>query len=177
MNSIKVSGELQRISAVKRPTVAVVGLESVGKSSLLSAIVYLGGFCGGGSGVARAFYLSVLAITTLVYLRFITLSLLRQVQNKILLPSMGYLHPPQLSAVFREIVQSLRDFIAMALPIFIGICMVAGVLSGALALYVHLFAPAMGALCSLYCLVGCTLYFFHKLIYYLICKLLNENSP
>ena len=90
-------------------------------------------------------YLAVLAITTLVYLRLTTPPVILQAQNKILLPALGHLHPPQLSAVFREIVQSLRDFAFMALPIFIGICVIAGLLqwSGALALLVRSFAPVM----------------------------------
>ncbi len=90
-------------------------------------------------------YLAVLAVTTLIYLRLTTPVALRRAQNKMLLPPLGNLRPPDWKAVGREAVQSLRDFAKMALPIFIGICVVAGLLqwSGALAWLTRLLAPVM----------------------------------
>ena len=64
------------------------------------------------------------------------------------LPALGNLRLPQGKAVLREIVQSLRDFAVMALPIFIGICFLAGLLqwSGALSAWLtRLLAPVMTA--------------------------------
>ena len=90
-------------------------------------------------------YLAVLAITTLVYLRITTPEALRRAQNKMLLPALGNLHPPDWKAVLRETLQSLRDFALMALPIFVGICVAAGLLqwTGALAGLTKLLAPVM----------------------------------
>lgn len=90
-------------------------------------------------------YLAVLAVTTLVYLRLTTPRVLRQAQNKMLLPALGNLRAPDWKAVLRESLQSLRDFAVMALPIFIGICVVAGLLqwSGLLAWMTRLLAPVM----------------------------------
>lgn len=90
-------------------------------------------------------YLAVLAVTTLVYLRLTTPKLLRHAQNKMLLPALGNLRRPDWRSVLRESLQSLRDFAVMALPIFIGICVVAGLLqwSGLLAWMTRLLAPVM----------------------------------
>ncbi|MEM8550054.1 MAG: nucleoside recognition domain-containing protein [Verrucomicrobiota bacterium] len=90
-------------------------------------------------------YLAVLAFTTLVYLRLTTPAALRRAQNNMMLPALGNLQAPDWKAVVREVVQSLRDFTMMALPIFIGICVVAGLLqwSGALAWSTRLLKPVM----------------------------------
>ncbi|WOO39904.1 nucleoside recognition domain-containing protein [Rubellicoccus peritrichatus] len=92
-------------------------------------------------------YLVVLALTTLLYLRATTPLALRQAQNKQLLPALGNLRPPDWGAVLRETIQSLRDFVIMALPIFIVICFAAGLLqwSGALAWLTHFLTPVMAA--------------------------------
>ena len=52
---------------------------------------------------------------------------------------------PEWKAVLREVVQSLRDFMFLALPIFVGICVVAGLLqwSGVLEWLMRLLAPVM----------------------------------
>ena len=90
-------------------------------------------------------YLAVLAITTLLYLRLTIPPELRLAQSKVLLPTLGNLSPPNWGAVFREAIQSLRDFTFMAFPIFIGICVVAGLLqwSGTLDWFTRLLAPVM----------------------------------
>ncbi|MGE9291935.1 MAG: nucleoside recognition domain-containing protein, partial [Puniceicoccales bacterium] len=70
---------------------------------------------------------------------------LRLAHNKMLLPALGNLRSPDLRSVVRESLQSLRDFSVMALPIFIGICVLAGLLqwSGALEWLTHRLAPVM----------------------------------
>lgn len=92
-------------------------------------------------------YLAVLAVTTLVYLRLTTPSVLRQAQNKVLIPALGNLRLPDWKAVLCESLQSLRDFANMALPIFVVICVIAGLLqwSGALTWLISLLAPVMAA--------------------------------
>lgn len=90
-------------------------------------------------------YLATLAVTTLVYLRLTIPAHHRQAQNKMLLPALGHLRSPDWKAVVRESVQSLRDFAFMALPIFIGICVVAGLMewSGILKGLTEIMGPAM----------------------------------
>ncbi|MEM9444704.1 MAG: nucleoside recognition domain-containing protein [Verrucomicrobiota bacterium] len=90
-------------------------------------------------------YLAILALTTLLYLRLTKPSALLQAQSKILLPTLSHLRSPDWRAVFREAIQSLRDFALMALPIFVGICIIAGLLqwSGVLHGFTHLLAPVM----------------------------------
>ena len=90
-------------------------------------------------------YLAVLAITTLVYLRLTTPKALRRAHEQILLPALGHLQAPDWKAVLRESLQSLRDFAVMALPIFVIICVVAGLIqwSGALAALTMALGPAL----------------------------------
>jgi len=72
-------------------------------------------------------YLAILAITTLTYLRFTTPRVLRLATNKLLVPANDPLRRPTLRAVWREAAGTLRQFIVMALPVFVGICLVAAV--------------------------------------------------
>ena len=92
-------------------------------------------------------YLALLAVTTLVYLRCTTPAVLRHAQNKMILPALGHLRGPNWQAMLRESRHSLRDFTVMALPIYIGICILAGLLqwSGALGGLIGLLAPVMAA--------------------------------
>ncbi|MEM0965329.1 MAG: nucleoside recognition domain-containing protein [Verrucomicrobiota bacterium] len=90
-------------------------------------------------------YLAVLAITTLVYLRITTPSVVRKaVGNSHTLVS-GPLRWPEWKIVTGESIQCFRDFTFVALPIFIGICVAAGLLqwSGVLEWFTRLLAPVM----------------------------------
>jgi Fe2+ transport system protein B len=90
-------------------------------------------------------YLAVLALTTLIYLRLTTPRAQRDATSRLLLPALGNLHRPQLRVILREIRQSLSDFFRMALPIFVGICCLAGLAqwTGTLAALTELSAPVM----------------------------------
>lgn len=90
-------------------------------------------------------YLAVLGITTLIYLRLTTPAAARQTQSKLKVPVSGNLRWPKWKTVSLETVDSLRDFIFMALPIFVGICVVAGLLewSGALDWFINFLGPLM----------------------------------
>ncbi|MGB0416005.1 MAG: nucleoside recognition domain-containing protein [Coraliomargarita sp.] len=90
-------------------------------------------------------YLAILGVTTLIYLRLTTPAALRQVQSWLQVPVSGRLRCPNWTAVLREALESLRDFTCIALPIFVGICVVAGLLqwSGVLAWVIRLLGPVM----------------------------------
>lgn len=90
-------------------------------------------------------YLIVLALTTLLYLRLTTPAAIRQARNTMSFPAPDNWSVPNWQAVLREVVQSLRDFVVMAFPVFVGICLVAGLLqwSGALESLTCLLAPVM----------------------------------
>jgi len=90
-------------------------------------------------------YLAVLAITTLTYLRLTTPSALREAQNRMLMPALGNLRAPHWKSALREVVQNLREFVVMALPVFIGICVFAGLLqwTGMLGWLSGAFSPLM----------------------------------
>ena len=92
-----------------------------------------------------AWYLAILAITSLVYLRLTTPNELRHARNEMLLSELGHLQLPDWQAVARDIIQTIREFLVIALPIFVGICIVAGLLqwSGALNSLTRLLAPVM----------------------------------
>ncbi len=102
-------------------------------------------FAAAGVAWLGSWYLAILAVTTLVYLRLTTPQALRIEQNRMLLPALGHLRLPDLRAVSREILQCLKDFAVMALPVFVGICVIAGLLewSGALAWFTGLLGPVM----------------------------------
>jgi len=92
-----------------------------------------------------AVYVVVLALTTLIYLRFTMpkTSLIAQKRHSHL-PT-GPLQLPDWATVFRESIQSMRDFLTMAIPIFIGMCFVAGMFqwSGALEWLMRSLEPVM----------------------------------
>jgi len=67
-------------------------------------------------------YVCVLAVTTLVYLRFTTPEALRLAKNQRLLPTDDSLQLPAMRSVVREVFADLRQFVAMAVPIFAVIC-------------------------------------------------------
>lgn len=78
-----------------------------------------------GMGVA---YLAVLAVTTLIYLRFSTPRALRLATNALLLPESDPLQRPSWRGVWREMAGTLKQFATMAFPVFVIICFVAAAL-------------------------------------------------
>ena len=90
-------------------------------------------------------YLAVLAFTTMIYLRLTTPLSLRLAQKEVLLPTLDHLRSPDWSGVVRDVIQSLRDFMMVAFPIFVGICILAGLLqwSGVLESLTSILGPVM----------------------------------
>lgn len=90
-------------------------------------------------------YLVVLATTTLIYLRFTTPKILRQASNRLLLPESDPLHRPSWRGVWREMAGTLKQFVVMALPVFVGICFVAAAMAwlGVLDWLAKVLAPVM----------------------------------
>ena len=102
-------------------------------------------FAAAGFAWLAAWYLIILAVTSLVYLRLTTPNELRNARNEMLLSELGHLQLPDWQAVARDIIQTIREFLVIALPIFVGICIVAGLLqwSGVLNSLTRLSAPVM----------------------------------
>ena len=102
-------------------------------------------FAAAGFTWLAAWYLAILAITSLIYLLLTMPTELRYARNEMLLPELSPLQLPDWPAVTRDITQTIREFLVIALPIFVGICIVAGVLqwSGALNSLAGLLAPVM----------------------------------
>lgn len=90
-------------------------------------------------------YVILLAVTTLIYLRFTTPTSLRQASNRLLLPLADSLHPIPWQSLRREMGGTLRQFFLMALPVFVVICFVAAGLAwiGALDGLARLLRPVM----------------------------------
>ena len=92
-------------------------------------------------------YLIFLALTTLIYVRLTTPKSLRIAQSKLPRPGLGVgtLRWPKWRAVLRESLRSLYNFICIAFPIFVCICVFAGSLQwlGVLGWVARLFAPVM----------------------------------
>ncbi|TVP81276.1 MAG: ferrous iron transporter B [Puniceicoccaceae bacterium] len=92
-------------------------------------------------------YLLVLGVTTLIYLRLTTPKVLRDAQNRLLMPPREPLHRPQWRAIGRELGSGVTDFFRIAFPIFLGICVLAGLLQwlGVIDAFAHACAPLMAA--------------------------------
>ena len=92
-------------------------------------------------------YLAVLAITTLLYLRLTKKSSTRHGQNEMVQMQLRHLRLPNGRRVVRDVIQSLRDFTMVAFPIFVGICILAGLLqlSGVLGWLTSILEPVMAA--------------------------------
>ncbi len=92
-------------------------------------------------------YLLVLGVTTLIYLRLTTPKVLRDAQNRLLVPPQESLHRPQWRAIGRELWGGVADFFRIAFPIFLGICVLAGLLQwlGVIDAFARVCAPLMAA--------------------------------
>ena len=91
-------------------------------------------------------YLLLLLVTTLLYVRFTTPRVLRQASARLLLDHRRIrLQAPRAAAVLRDARAMLTDFLRLALPVFVLICLVAAALawSGALDWLAAWLAPAM----------------------------------
>lgn len=90
-------------------------------------------------------YIGLLGISTLIYLRVIRPTKQTAVDKSMDLPLPKTLRLPSGITMFREISQTFKEFLLMALPIFIGICIVSGLLewSGVLSTMTQLLAPIM----------------------------------
>jgi len=90
-------------------------------------------------------YLAVLAVTTLIYLRFTTPKELRLATNAIVAPPPESLNAPSGRAVWREVASNLKTFVLMAFPVFVVICLVAALLNwmGALSAMSEALAPVL----------------------------------
>ena len=107
----------------------------------------------GDAGCLRGFGLSLawdglpdrFGTNNFALLRLTTPAAIRQARNTMSFPAPDNWSVPNWQAVLREVVQSLRDFVVMAFPVFVGICLVAGLLqwSGALESLTCLLAPVM----------------------------------
>lgn len=90
-------------------------------------------------------YLAVLALTSLIYLRLTTPSALRHAKKTNPLIHRDKLRLPEWKAIWHEPIQSMRDFASTAFPIFVVICVIAGILqwSGILLRLTDPLAPIM----------------------------------
>lgn len=124
---------------------ACVSAISFGSACSYQLPATLAVFAASGHAWLGLVYLVVLALSSLLYLRWTTPPSLRNGNKRLLLPPLGNLQRPKCGAIVREIRQSLGDFFGIALPIFIAICVFAGLCQwfGALDALTHLCAPLM----------------------------------
>lgn len=90
-------------------------------------------------------YMLVLLGTTALYLRFTSPKKLRVEGKKLLLDERNRLHPVNIKQAFRDTKAALAEFIRMALPVFVLLCVGASLLhlSGALSALTEFSKPAM----------------------------------
>lgn len=107
---------------------ACVSAISFGSACSYQLPATLAVFAAAGMNSMGIAYLMVLALSTLVYLRFTTPRILRLASNKLLMTKPEALSKPSWSAVWRETIGSLKSFVIMAFPVFVVICIVAAFL-------------------------------------------------
>ena len=124
---------------------ACVSAISFGSACSYQLPATLAVFAAAGMAGLGLVYLVVLAVTTLIYLRFTTPKALRLATNALLLPVTDSLRRPSGRGVIREIAGDLKQFVIMAFPIFVIICFVAAALDwfGVLASGARVLAPVM----------------------------------
>ena len=108
---------------------ACVSAISFGSACSYQLPATLAVFAAAGMAGMGLVYLLVLAATTLIYLRFTTPKALRLAGNGLLLPTSDPLHRPSWRAVWREMAGNLKQFVFMALPVFVVICFAAATLA------------------------------------------------
>lgn len=108
---------------------ACVSAISFGSACSYQLPATLAVFAAAGMAGMAISYLVVLAITTLIFLRFTTPKALRLATNQLLLPKSEPLQRPSWRAIWRETSGTLKQFVVMAFPIFIGICFAAATLA------------------------------------------------
>lgn len=91
-------------------------------------------------------YLGYLTLTTLIYIRLIAPKAARSAHNALLIERRTFLKMPHWSTIWREIQGTLHQFFTNAIPIFVGITVIASVLDwlGLLTLLAGWLNPLMG---------------------------------
>jgi ferrous iron transport protein B len=108
---------------------ACVSAISFGSACSYQLPATLAVFAAAGMAGMGLVYLLVLATTTLIYLRFTTPKALRLAGNGLLLPPSDPLHAPSWQGMWREMAGNMKQFVVMALPVFISICFAAAALA------------------------------------------------
>ncbi|WP_462322386.1 nucleoside recognition domain-containing protein [Halochromatium sp.] len=90
-------------------------------------------------------FVAYLLVTTLVYLRLTSGAKARSSQNVLMTPNRPFMQWPTLSALWREAWGTIRQFLLLAMPVFIAICITASLLAhvGALDLASEFLGPVM----------------------------------
>ena len=107
---------------------ACVSAISFGSACSYQLPATLAVFAAAGMAGMGFIYLAVLALTTLIYLRFTTPKVLRLASNALLIHSPDSLSKPSWSSVWREVASNLKSFVVMAFPIFVAICLIVSLL-------------------------------------------------
>ena len=102
-------------------------------------------FAAAGMAKMGVLYLILLALTTLVYLRFTTPKALRLAHNLLVEPKPNGIRRPRYKSIKEETMGNLKQFVVMATPVFFGICLVATILNwlGVLKRFSDLLSPVM----------------------------------
>jgi len=126
---------------------ACVSAISFGSACSYQLPATLAVFAAAGIAGMGLIYLGVLAVTTLIYLRFTTPKALRLASNQLLLPKIDPLQRPSLRGVWREMASTLKQFVVMAFPTFVAICFAAAALAwlGVLDWLSKVLTPVMAA--------------------------------
>ena len=102
-------------------------------------------FAAAGVSYMGLVYLILLGVTTLVYLRFTTPQFMRKANAQLNLAKPSAICPPSWKSVREDLIDNLKQFVVMSIPVFIVICFAAGLLNwlGVLEKFGALLSPLM----------------------------------
>ena len=102
-------------------------------------------FAATGLTVLAPIYVALVGVNTLIYLKLIRPKNYQDTLSKIESPKPEVLKAPKLKMIISETNNTLKEFIVMALPIFVGICIISGLFQyfGILASMSQLLSPLM----------------------------------
>jgi len=102
-------------------------------------------FAAAGISYMGVVYLILLGITTLIYLRFTTPEFMRKANAQMTLAEPSALRRPSWRPIREDLLDNLKQFVVLSIPVFIVICFAAGFLNwlGILVKFGALLAPLM----------------------------------
>ncbi len=132
------------------PAISAIAFGSACSYQLPSTLAVLSATAvatGASAGLLTWIFVGYLLVTTLVYLRLTSGSEARSAENALMVSSRPFMQWPTPNALWREAKGTIRQFLTLAMPVFVAICVVASILAhiGAFDAASRILGPVMQA--------------------------------